>query len=280
MVRRIVAIVAVLGVAGAGAWLWSEGGWWTGSREDGPLVLYGNVDVRDVALGFRVPGRLETLHFEEGDAVEIGAVMAELDRRPYLDELALRGAELAEAEAALRRAEKAFRRREELARSGTVSQSAYDDALAARDGARARAATARARLEVARTALDDAKLLAPDDGTVLTRVREPGAIVGPGAPVCVLALTDPVWVRAYVAEPDLGRVRPGQAATVRTDGGGSHSGQVGFISPQAEFTPRSVETTQLRTDLVYRLRVVVPNPDDGLRQGMPVTVELEEGAAE
>jgi len=84
-------------------------------------------------------------------------------------------------------------------------------------------------------------------------------------------------VRTYVDEPNLGNVHPGLAATVTTDSGGRYTGQVGFISPQAEFTPKNVETRQLRTDLVYRLRVIVDNPDQGLREGMPVTVTFDDG---
>ncbi len=93
-----------------------------------------------------------------------------------------------------------------------------------------------------------------------------------------LTLTSPVWVRTYVNEVDLGRVRPGMAAWVRTDTSGEkgYRGHVGFISPTAEFTPKTVETRELRTDLVYRLRIVVDNPDGALRQGMPVTVTFEE----
>lgn len=91
-----------------------------------------------------------------------------------------------------------------------------------------------------------------------------------------LTLTTPVWVRTYVNEPDLGFVQPGMAAAVTTDSapGRPYRGHVGFISPTAEFTPKAVETRELRTDLVYRLRVIVDNPDGGLRQGMPVTVRL------
>jgi HlyD family secretion protein len=87
-------------------------------------------------------------------------------------------------------------------------------------------------------------------------------------------------VRAYVDEPDLGRVHPGMIATVATDTGNAktYRGRVGFISPVAEFTPKSVETPELRTDLVYRLRVIVDEPDDGLRQGMPVTVTFANAA--
>ena len=92
----------------------------------------------------------------------------------------------------------------------------------------------------------------------------------------MLGLDKPVYVRAYVGEPDLGRIVPGTAVRVRSDSSDKvYRGQVGFISPRAEFTPKTVETTDLRTDLVYRLRVLVEEPDEGLRQGMPVTVHLE-----
>ena len=84
------------------------------------------------------------------------------------------------------------------------------------------------------------------------------------------------WLAAFVSERDLGRIYPGMPAEVHTDtpGGKIYKGQIGFISPVAEFTPKTVETTQLRTDLVYRLRIIVENPDRFLKQGMPVTVKL------
>jgi HlyD family secretion protein len=110
-------------------------------------------------------------------------------------------------------------------------------------------------------------------------VREPGEIVGAGEVVYSAALDDPVWVRAYVDEPDLGKVGPGQEARISTDLGRVYPGQVGFISPRAEFTPRSVETGVLRTELVYRMRIVVENGDGALRQGMPVTVSFPKGGS-
>ena len=114
-------------------------------------------------------------------------------------------------------------------------------------------------------------LRAPSDAVVLSRVREPGSIVRSGEPVFTLALERPVWVRAYVSEADLGRVAPGTPAQVFTDTAPDrpYAAQVGFVSPVAEFTPRSVETPDLRSDLVYQIRVIVARPDGGLRQGMP-----------
>jgi HlyD family secretion protein len=111
---------------------------------------------------------------------------------------------------------------------------------------------------------------------VLSRVLEPGAIVGPSNIVYVLSLTRPVWVRAYVGEPQLGRIRPGMEVSVISDSApeAPYRGRIGFISPVAEFTPKSVETPDLRTDLVYRLRIIVEQPGESLRQGMPVTVQV------
>ena len=119
-------------------------------------------------------------------------------------------------------------------------------------------------------------LTAPSDGVILTRAQEAGAILQGGSAVFTLSLVDPVWVRAYVQEPDLGRIHPGMKVEIRTDARRDppYVGQIGYISPRAEFTPKTVETAELRTALVYRLRIVVANPDDGLRQGMPVTVTL------
>ncbi|HXQ53024.1 MAG TPA: secretion protein HlyD [Stellaceae bacterium] len=197
-------------------------------------------------------------------------------------------------------------RQTNLLKSAVTSQQNYDAALAAArqaqaqlafaqqalklaelgprqediDTARAQLSLERANVEVAERNLDDAELIAPSAGTITTRVHEPGAIVASGETVYALTLDNPVWVRAYVGEPDLGSVHPGMIAAVTTDlaGGRTYRGTVGFMSPVAEFTPKSVETRELRTDLVYRLRVIVEDADDGLRQGMPVTVTFA-GAA-
>jgi HlyD family secretion protein len=122
--------------------------------------------------------------------------------------------------------------------------------------------------------LADSKLVAPNDGTILTRSREVGAIVQAGDTVFTLTLITPVWARTYVNEQDMGSIQQGMPASVTTDSAPDrpYSAHIGFISPTAEFTPKTVETRELRTNLVYRLRVVVDNPDGGLRQGMPVTV--------
>lgn len=135
---------------------------------------------------------------------------------------------------------------------------------------------AKARLDSAQTKLNDTKILTPNDGTILTRVQEEGAIVNAGSAVYTLSLKNPVWVRTYIEEPYLGKIYPDMKALVYTDSrpDSPYEGHIGFISPVAEFTPKNVETTALRTDLVYRIRVVVNSPDEGLKQGMPVTVKI------
>ena len=99
-----------------------------------------------------------------------------------------------------------------------------------------------------------------------------------GSTVLTLSLTRPVWVRAYVDEKNLNQAQPGREILLYTDGRPNkpYHGKIGFVSPTAEFTPKTVETPDLRTDLVYRLRIIVTDADDSLRQGMPVTLQFNE----
>ncbi|MGN8159024.1 secretion protein HlyD [Salinisphaera sp. SWV1] len=323
--RRLGAALALIAVllVGAGGLLWWT---WPGHGDHG-LRLYGNVDIRQVELAFRQPGRLVSVAVEEGDRVKAGQRVAELDATPYRQALAKakaavradaavlaklqagnRPQRIAEARAAVERARATYRnaerdyRRERLMRaSNAAAERSLDAARAARDqaaaelasaeqglslqkagarsediaAAKAILAAARAARDQARTALGDTRLYAPAAATVLSRVREPGSMVSASTPVLTLNLRNPVYVRAYVGEPDLGRVVPGAAVTLHTDSSQRvYHGRIGFIASQAEFTPKSVETTELRTDLVYRLRIVVSDADEGLRQGMPVTVDV------
>lgn len=301
-----------------------------GHDKDDSLRLYGNVDIREVQLAFRQPGRLILMACDEGDPVHAGQYLAALDARPYREALVAAQAQvqvaraerdklrrglrpqevtqireaLKQAEALATEAERNFRRQSSLLKSGASSHSVVDAARAARDrtasgveAARAALsqategyrqediAAAQARLQAAKaaetqaaTALADTALLAPDSGTIIARVREPGSMVGSQSTVYSLSLDKPVYVRAYVGERDLGRIAPGTPVQVRSDSSEKvYRGQVGFISPRAEFTPKTVETADLRTDLVYRLRIVIheSDRDPALRQGMPVTIDVD-----
>ena len=328
--RKVAILVAVVAAALAGTWWFDLPARLGFAGEPRQAVLYGNVDIRQVLLGFRVSGRIAELRVDEGDSVKAGDVIARLDAEPFRQALGAaeadaeaaratlaklkagaRAAEIAQASATheerlaeLENAKLAYERAKQLRPNGTISQAELDQANASRAAADARARSARealvlleegnraediaaaaaqanaatAKAESARISLDDTQLAAPSDGVIISRVRETGAIVSPADIVYVLSLTEPVWVRAYVAEPDLGRVHPGMKVTITSDTAPdrNYQGTVGFISPVAEFTPKSVETPELRTDLVYRLRIVIADPGKDLRQGMPVTVHLPE----
>ena len=273
MKKRIAFLLIAAILIGSGIYTYVRFAW--DSPHRGDIVLYGNVDIRDVSLGFRVAGRIEKLLREEGDRVAKGDLLAVLDKGPFTEEMRLRQAELNEARAVFLNARQLYERQKSLLAEGATSQEAHHSALFAFEGARARVETIQAALNLAHLNWKDTEIYAPDSGIILTRVRERGSVVAQGMTVYTLALDDPVWIRTYIDEPRLGFVYPGQQARITTDSGGSYTGQVGFISPQAEFTPKSVETAQLRTDLVYRMRVIVSSADTGLRQGMPVTITLE-----
>jgi len=147
------------------------------------------------------------------------------------------------------------------------------------DVAAARAAyqAAEAATALAQRQFDDTRLYAPSDGVVEDRILEPGDMASPATPVLTMALLDPLWVRAYAPESELGRIRLGMKASVTADSypGRTYDGWIGYISPTAEFTPKTVETPELRTALVYQLRVYVCDARGELRLGMPATVRID-----
>lgn len=230
-------------------------------------------------------------------------VVERLVRGTRPQEIAQARAEVEAARTRVRNARRNFDRLRRTVGTGATSRQAVDDARSALEvaeaelnvqrqaltlalegprkeevaAARARLESMRARVELLKIRLGDTILAAPADGIVESRILEPGDMASPGRPVLLLALTDPKWVRAYVPEPDLGRVNLGMTATVESDSfpGERFLGWVGFISPAAEFTPKSVETTDLRTKLVYEVRIYVRDPADRLRLGMPVTVRID-----
>jgi HlyD family secretion protein len=318
-------ILAALVLFGAGGFGW----WWFDHETDtGSLLLTGNVEVRQVNVGFKVGGRIQTLKVDEGAAVIEGKPLASLEKVYFEDsiaqlaaqrdqaramlaklkagnrpeEIAQAEATVAEREATVANANIVLERAQQLLDKAVGTQKAFDDAQAAYRETEARLNSARqalrlmragtrgediaaaeaqlaereAALEVAKRQLADAELTAPSNGVVLSRVREAGAIVAAGETVFVLSLTNPVWVRSNVSEPDLGRIKPGMEVMIRIDTPGvpQFMGRIGFISTTAEFTPKTVETRELRTALVYRIRIVVEDPGDLLRQGMPVTVAV------
>ena len=324
--KKVLPIV-LIAIAAAGA------AWWLAHRRapGDDIVLYGNVDLREVDLAFNDSQRIVKVLVQEGDRVRKGQVLAQLDTSrltPQLDkaeaqadsqaavvqrlrngsrpqEVAQARANLALAQADAGQARSSYARVKEVFQSSSgraVSRQDLDNAQAQWDVAQAKVAVSRKALELSvigprkediaqaqamleadranvallEQELADASLKAPLDAVVRTRVAEPGDMASPQKTAFTLAITDPKWIRAYVSEQDLGRVRSGMPASVRVDSFPNRpfDAWVGFISPEAEFTPKTVETPDLRSSLVYEVRVFVKDPQDDLRLGMPATVHL------
>jgi HlyD family secretion protein len=337
--RRVLLLVLVLVAAGAGG-LW----WWYTQRERGPeeLLLFGNVDLRQVLLAFNNSERIAAVLAEEGDRVKRGQPLAYLDKSRLEPQVAKAEAEVAAQRHAVERMHHGSRPEEKAQAKANVasakadlanarlrydrlkklsavrlgdqsevraaSQEDVDNAKATLDVAEAKLAVAQeamaltfagpreedvkqaeaqlrmneAQLALLRQQLADATLVAPSDGIIRTRLLEPGDMASPTKPVYSLAIIDPKWIRAYVSERDLGKLRPKMKAQVTVDAfpGRSFDGWIGFISPVAEFTPKTVQTEELRTSLVYEVRVFVRDPADELRLGMPATVHLPDAAVD
>ncbi len=329
----LIAGAVVLAVMAALAIGILAGRFWGSSKKDpNQLVLFGNVDLRQVELAFNNSERIAEVLVEEGDKVMRGQVLARLDMgrlnpeaaeaqadvdaqqavvqrlhhgsRP--EEIAQAQANVALATADLLNAEQQWKRMAALAgltAGRAISQQDIDAAKAALDTARARLEVAQkgldlsvigprpedvsqgeallranqAKLGLVRRQLADADLVSPCDAVVRSRLLEAGEMVSPQRPVFNLAIANPKWIRTYVSEPDLGRIHTGMKASVTSDSFPDRAlaGWVGFISSVAEFTPKEVQTEDLRPGLVYEIRVFVNDPQDDMRLGMPATVHLE-----
>ncbi len=147
--------------------------------------------------------------------------------------------------------------------------------------ARANLNEANANLGLSRVNLDYTILHAPGAGVITVRQAELGEVVSPGSPVVTLADLDHIWLRAYIAETDLGRIHWGQAASVATDTypGKQYRGRISFISSEAEFTPKSVQTNEERVTLVYRIKIDIDNPNHELKPGMPADARIDLAAS-
>lgn len=269
------------------------------------------VEEGDCVTKGQLLAKLETARLEdrvkqaEAVVAQQDQVVKRLEAGSRIEEIRVARANADKARVNAENARRTWERKRALVKEKVVSQQQADDALAAAKAAQAASEAARQALDLAmagsrvedvkagratleadkaqlalrRHDLHDALLYAPADGIIRNRILEPGAMVTPQTPVLTLALTCPLWVRAYVPEPDLGKLRLGMKATITTDShpGKRYPGWVGFISPTAEFTPKTVETTDLRTELVYQVRVFVRQEHNELRLGMPATVTIDLG---
>lgn len=328
-VKRILLMLVFLAVVILGV-SWRYFGLFQGTTH--ALVLYGNVDIRQVDLAFNAEGMVNEMTVQEGDKVTAGQKLASLDAVTYqgLYDLALARADAQRAvvakmkagsrpqeiardrslvaayEAVLTNAQRILSRRQTLLGQGFTAQQQYDEAEALSRQTQAQLDAAKETLQlselgpraediaaqeaglrateatvaVAKDRLNRCQLFSPADGTILSRNVEPGSVILPTTSIYTLALTNEIWIRSFLPEPALANIHPGDVFIVTSDGSPDreYQAKVGFISPTAEFTPKTVETPELRTQLVYRFRLKVQGDAPDLRQGMPVTLRPEKSA--
>jgi HlyD family secretion protein len=209
-------------------------------------------------------------------------------------------AQLAKAEADLAGAERDLQRMEGLLAAGSGTTKSRDDALTRRDvaaasveaarerhrrmeagfrpeeidAARARRQAAEARIAQLEQQIRDAIIVSPVAGVVTQKLSEQGELMAPGTGIVVVTDLASAWLNAYIAEPDLGRIRLGQEAEVVTDDGQTRTGRVSFIASQAEFTPKNVQTRDERVKLVFRIKVALDNADGMFKPGMPAEAHV------
>jgi HlyD family secretion protein len=324
-----IAIVGLLVLGLVAYWFWH--------RDDGTgaIVLYGNVDVRQVDLPFNDAERIAEVLVEEGTKVKAGQVLARLDSGRLLPRVQQAEARVAVQSEALRKLRNGARPEEvaqaramvnvaqseaanassqferlrgisdeskgravspqDLEAASTAARMSEAQAENARkaleltlagprdediDQAKAQLDAAQADLALLKRQLADVELISPTDGVIRNRLMEPGELATPQRPVFSIAIANPKWVRAYLSEADLSRIKIGAPANVTIDSavGSPIQGKVGFISSTAEFTPKTVQTEELRTSLVYEVRVFVNDSEDRLRLGMPATVSIDPSA--
>lgn len=327
MIKRILILTLVLILASGGLIAWKYLPLRADKNTD--LVLYGNIDDRQINLAFNISERITEILVEEGNTVKKGQLLGRLEtvriknaiasaeaaleasaqnyervkNGPRKEDIEIARANVAEAQASYENAEKDYLRQKSLAKSSAVSvqlaelaETKYLMTKAELNAAKkqlelllagsrvediaeakAKVAQQKAELRILEQQLADTQLFAPSDGIVRNRLLEPGEMTGPLLPVLTISLIDPRWVRTYVPETLLSHVKNGETAEVTVDSlpGKIFEGWVGFVSPTAEFTPKNVETVELRTALVYEVRVFVKDPENLLKLGSPATVRFK-----
>jgi HlyD family secretion protein len=263
------------------------------------LTVAGTVEIREVRLSPMAPGRITRLLKDEGDSVKAGDTVAVLDqpglsaqieqRRALAEAASTRTAEIRAAEADSTRSANDLARARVLAIQGIASPQELERLQAGAASAAARLESVRASVresDAARAALaateairDQLVLLAPVDGIVLTRFAERGEVIAAGVPVVSIGVVHEPWVRAYVDERFVARLKNGQQVRIRVDGypDTAFAGRISEIAPRAEFTPRAALTERERADLVFGIKITTDGGGGRLKAGMPVRVEIPLG---
>lgn len=250
--RKIVPVVLAAVLAMAGAWYWYSQ---RAETEQATALAAGTADSDQVQLAALISGRVVEVTVVEGDAVNTGDVLYRIDS-------AALKLQVDQAEAAKRAAKAAW--------DQAVDDDESDADIAA---AKAQWQQTDAAVKLARIQLGYATVTAPATGTVTAVAVDVGELASPGRTLATIMIKDSTFVRAFVAETAVGRLRLGGSATIVTNAGDSVDGTVSFIASEAQFTPSNVETKDQRAKLVYEVRIE-PSSPDALNPGMPVTVDF------
>lgn len=241
------------------------------------IILNGNVEVQDVNLSFRASGRVDLINFDEGMQVKKGDLIASLDKDIFKAKLDYAKAQLNAKSVNFKNAEKDYKRNLDLFKKKSVSEKVYDESKTAYEVAKSEVEAARASFEYMNIDYKDADLFSPVDGVVLTRNIEPGEMVSSGTVVFSVMPNAKTKIKTFASEDVLSRIKHGDEVFVHIESNPDRKfkGHIGFISSEAEFTPKNIETKELRTSLMYRIRVIIDEAAPELKQGMPVTVSYK-----
>jgi len=245
-------------------------------RDREGMMLSGNVEVTEVNVSFKIPGRVTTLLTDEGRQVKTGDKIALLDNAEYAAQVAQSRAVLDNANAQLDKAKNDYDRAQMLFKKEAISAQQMDAAKTTYDVALAQIEQSKAALRSSEVRLNDAVLHAPVSGVVLRKNVEAGETVPVGAPIFTIGDLENPWIKVYVKEDELGFVKLGQKALISTDTyrGKVYDGTVTYISSEAEFTPKNVQTKEERVKLVFGVKVSVKNVNDELKPSMPADVRI------
>ena len=244
-----------------------------------PIKVSGNIEGTEVRISFRVQGKILELLTDEGMVVRVGDIIARLDTDELSSIKKEKAAALKSAEFEYELARDNHVRAENLYKEGSMSDQERETYQTEYDAAMAKVEELRAALDLATIRLGYADLAAPLNGYVLTKSAEAGEVIHIGATVVTAIDLNDVWVTAYIEERDMGKVRLGQKAYVVTDSfpRKKYDAWVSYISQEAEFTPKYIQTQTERVKLVYRIKVRVDNSELELNPGIPADAYILTG---
>jgi HlyD family secretion protein len=271
---------------------------------DGIITGSGTLEAREVLVSAKSAGQITKLAVKEGDQVSLGQLIAKVDVEKLLIQRKQTTAGLNElrlnmknssravtlAKDNLDNVEKKYQRFSSLLAEGSLTQQQFDDMDTARKAAQTQYESAEtvllslkakeeqvlAQIELLDSSIADGEITAPITGTVLETYVEAGEIARPGSPLASLADLENVWIKIFLKENELGKIRLGGAATLRISSQDkTFTGKITWISDKAEFTPKNVQTKEARADLVYAVKIEAQNPDGILKIGMPADIEIE-----